>query len=180
MTTDTPAQYVDSLTSRIHLVRGQKVMLDADLAELYGISTRIFNQGVKRNRSRFPVDFMFQLTVEEYENLRSQFVISSSRWGGRRYTPLAFTEHGAIMAATILNSQKAMEMSVFIVRAFVQLREIISAHSELTDKLQQLESKVSGHDQSIADLFEAIRQLMMPPSSKKRFVGFRTGVAGES
>lgn len=169
----------DSLTSRIHLVRGQKIMLDADLAELYGVSTKVFNQAVKRNLGRFPVDFMFQLTDDEYQNLRSQIVTSSSGWGGRRSSPMAFTEHGAIMAATILNSQKATEMSVFIVRAFVQLREMISAHKELIDKLQALESKVSGHDQDIANLFEAIRQLMTPTSLKKRYVGFRTKLSDE-
>ena len=168
-----------SLTSRIHLVRGQKVMLDADLAELYGISTSVLNQAVKRNLSRFPVDFMFQLTDEEHERLRSQIVISNVGRGGRRYTPLAFTEHGALMAATILNSQKATEMSVFIVRAFVQLREMVSTHKELIDKLRELESKVSGHDQAIANLFEAIRQLMAPPTQKRRFVGFRTNLGDE-
>lgn len=169
-----PPPTEESLTSRIHLVRGQKIMLDADLAELYGISTGVFNQAVKRNRRRFPADFMFQLTDDEYENLKSQFVISSFGWGGRRSNPFVFTEHGAIMAATILNSRKATEMSVFIVRAFVQLREMISTHKELIDRLQELENKVSGHDQAIANLFEAIRQLMTPPAQKRRFIGFRT------
>jgi len=168
-----------SLTSRIHVVRGQKIMLDADLAELYGISTGALNQAVKRNLSRFPVDFMFQLTAEEHERLKSQIVISNVGRGGRRSIPLAFTEHGALMAATILNSQKATEMSVYIVRAFVQLREMVSTHKELIDKLQELETKVSGHDQAIADLFEAIRQLMAPPAQKRRFVGFRTNLGDE-
>lgn len=171
---------VDFVTARIHLVRGQKVMLDADLAELYGISTKVFNQAVKRNLKRFPFDFMFPLTDEEYECLRSQFVTSNVGRGGRRYTPLVFTEHGAIMAATVLNSQKATEMSVFIVRAFVQLREVISTHKEFAHKLQELESKLSGHDQAIADLFGAIRQLMAPPAQKRRFVGLRTSPGDES
>ncbi len=174
MATDTPAQDRSSLTSRIHFVRGQKIMLDADLAELYGISTRVFNQAIKRNSERFPLDFMFRLDDKEYKSLRSQFVISNVGRGGRRHSPMAFTEHGAIMAATILNSQRAIEMSVFIVRAFVQLRDMVSNHSELTDKLNKLESKVSGHDQEIANLFETIRQLMMSPTQTRRFVGFRT------
>ncbi len=163
----------DTLMSRIHLVRGQKVMLDADLAELYDVSTKVFNQAVKRNVKRFPVDFMFQLTDEEHKRLRSQIVISSSGWGGRRSMPCVFTEHGAIMAATILNSPKATEMSVFVVRAFIQLREMISTHKELFDKLQELERKVSVHDKSIASLFEAIRQLMAPPAQARRYIGFR-------
>ncbi len=168
------------LTSRIHIVRGQKIMLDADLAELYGVSTKVFNQSVKRNLNRFPVDFMFQLTNEEHDRLRSQIVTSNVGRGGRRYSPLAFTEHGTIMAATVLNSQKAIEMSVFIVRAFVQLREMVSNHKELIDKLQELENKVSGHDQAIANLFEAIRQLMGPPAEKRRLIGFRTNLGDES
>lgn len=155
-------------------MRGQKIMLDADLAQLYGILTGVLNQAVKRNLNRFPTDFMFQLTDEEHERLKSQIVISNVGRGGRRSNPFAFTEHGALMAATILNSQKATEMSVFIVRAFVQLREMVSTHKELIDKLQELESKVSKHDQAIAKLFEAIRQLMAPPPQKRRFVGFRT------
>ena len=167
-----PAVSVDTLAARIHLVRGQKVMLDADLAELYGVPTKRFNEQVKRNIERFPVDFMFQLTNDEHESLRSQFATSNAGRGGRRYAPYAFTEHGAIMAATILNSPKAIEMSVFIVRAFVQLREMLSTHQELAAKLEELDRKVSSHDQAIARLIDAIRQLMTPPSQKKRGIGF--------
>lgn len=163
---------IEGLAQRILLIRGQKVMLDADLAELYGVPTKRFNEQVKRNIGRFPLDFMFQLTGEEHEALRSQFATSNSGRGGRRYAPYAFTEHGAIMAATILNSPKAIEMSVFIVRAFVQLREMLSSHKELAAKLEALEQKVGSHDQAIAGLIDAIRQLMAPPEQKKRPIGF--------
>jgi len=149
-------------------------MLDADLAELYGVPTKRFNEQVKRNIDRFPADFMFQLTDEEHEALRSQFATSNVGRGGRRYAPFAFTEHGAIMAATILNSPKAIEMSVFIVRAFVQLREILTTNKELAAKFVELEHKISSHDQAIAGLIDAIRQLMAPPDQKRRGIGFLT------
>lgn len=167
---------VDAVSGRIHFVRGQKVILDADLAELFGVVTKVFNQAIKRNIARFPADFMFQLTFEEHEHLRSQLVTSNAGRGGRRYAPYVFTEHGAIMAATILNSPKATEMSVFIVRAFVQLREMLSSHRELAAKLEELERKVSSHDQAIAGLIDAIRQLMIPPETKKRPIGFTAKV----
>ena len=165
-------QSIDAVVGRIHLVRGQKVMLDADLAELYGVPTKRFNEQVKRNFDRFPADFMFQLADEEYAALRSQIATSNTGRGGRRYAPYVFTEHGAIMAATILNSPKAVEMSVFVVRAFVQLREMISTHKELAAKLDELDRKVSSHDQAIAGLIDAIRQLMTSPAQKKRGIGF--------
>lgn len=167
---------IDGLAQRILLIRGQKVMLDADLAELYDVPTKRFNEQVKRNIDRFPADFMFQLTDEEHEALRSQFATSNTGRGGRRYAPYAFTEHGAIMAATILNSPKAIEMSVFIVRAFVQLREMLSSHKELAAKLEALEQKFGSHDQAIAGLIDAIRQLMAPPAQKKRPIGFTAKV----
>jgi len=165
-------QSIDAVVGRIHLVRGQKVMLDADLAELSGVPTKRFNEQVKRNFDRFPADFMFQLADEEYAALRSQIATSNTGRGGRRYAPYVFTEHGAIMAATILNSPKAVEMSVFVVRAFVQLREMISTHKELAAKLDELDRKVSSHDQAIAGLIDAIRQLMTSPAQKKRGIGF--------
>lgn len=167
---------IEGLAQRILLIRDQKVMLDADLAELYGVPTKRFNEQVKRNIDRFPADFMFQLTDEEHEVLRSQFATSNTGRGGRRYAPYAFTEHGAIMAATILNSPKAIEMSVFIVRAFVQLREMLSSHKELAAKLEALEQKVGSHDQAIAGLIDAIRQLMAPPATMKRPIGFTAKV----
>jgi hypothetical protein len=167
-----PPIAVDALVARIHLVRGLRVMLDADLAELYGVSTKRFNQQIKRNIERFPADFMFRLTDKEQESLRLQIVTSKIGSGGRRYHPFVFTEHGALMAATILHSPKAVEMSVFIVRAFVQLREMLSTHKELAAKLDELDRKVSGHDQAIAGLINAIRQLMAPPAQNKRSIGF--------
>jgi hypothetical protein len=124
----------ETVVGRIYTVRNLRVILDSDLAELYGVPTRVFNQAVKRNKERFPADFMFQLTEDEYASLRSQIVISNQR-GGRRYLPYAFTEHGAIMAATILNSQRAIEMSVFVVRAFIQLRDLLSSHKQLSQWL---------------------------------------------
>jgi len=170
---------IESVAQRILLIRGQKVMLDADLSELFGVPTKVFNQAIRRNLERFPADFMFQLTEDEHESLRSQIVTSKTVRGGRRYLPYVFTEHGAIMAATILNSPKAVEMSVFIVRAFVQLREMLSSNAELAAKLLELERKVSGHDQAIAGLIDAIRQLMMPAAGKSRPIGFTANIGAK-
>lgn len=167
---------IENLAQRILLIREHKVMLDADLAELYGIETKVFNQAVRRNINRFPSDFMFQLNAEELEALRSQIVTSNIGRGGRRYAPYAFTEHGAIMAATILNSPKAIEMSIFIVRAFLQLREMLSSNKELAAKLESLEQKVGSHDQAIAGLIDAIRQLMSSPGPVKRPIGFMADI----
>jgi hypothetical protein len=128
-----------ALAARIVVIRGQRVLLDADLAQLYEVETRRLNEQIKRNMGRFPLDFMFQLTSEEFENLKSQFATSS--WGGRRKLPLAFTEHGAIMAASVLNSDRAVEMSVYVVRAFVQLRAVLLDHKALADKLAALERR---------------------------------------
>ena len=162
----------ESLQSLIFTIRGVRIMLDADLAELFDVSTKRFNEQVKRNISRFPEDFLFQLTSEEYESLRSQNATSKAGRGGRRYLPYAFTEHGAIMAATILNTSRAIEMSVFVVRAFVQLRELLSTHKRLAAKLDELENKVLSHDKDISMLINAIRQLMTPPVREKRQIGF--------
>jgi hypothetical protein len=154
-------------------VRGDKVLLDADLAELYGVSTKALNQATRRNRGRFPEDFVFQLSDREVEALRSQIVTSNARRGGRRYRPWAFTEHGAIMAASILNSAQAVEMSVFVVRAFVRLREIARTHGDLAAKLDILERRVTDHDGSIKGLFRAIRVLLEPPVRPRKRIGFR-------
>ena len=139
---------LEKITSRILFLRGQRVLLDEDLADLYGVSTGRFNEQVRRNRGRFPSDFIFQLTNQEVEALRSQIAISigetrQSGRGGRRYAPFAFTEHGAIMAATVLNTPRATEVSVFVVRAFVRLREMVAANQELAAKLDELERRVS-------------------------------------
>ncbi|HEV8185079.1 MAG TPA: ORF6N domain-containing protein, partial [Chthoniobacterales bacterium] len=154
----------------IHLIRGLRVMLDSDLAKVYGVSTKQLNQQVRRNLSRFPSDFAFQLTASEFTNLRSQIVTSS--YGGRRYSPWAFTEHGAIMLASVLNSEVAIEASLRVVRAFVRLREMISANAELARKFAELERRLDTHDAQLAQLFAAIRQLLAPAPEKKREIGF--------
>jgi hypothetical protein len=176
---------VEQIESQIFLIRGQKVMLDADLAELYGVETKRFNEQVRRNSERFPEDFMFQLTAEEFANLRCQSGTSSLRSqiatsnnpvgnpagrGGRRHLPYAFTEHGAIMAASVLNSPRAVEASVQVVRAFVQLRQMLASNAELSGKLAALEKK---YDIKFRAVFEAIRELMTPSDpKKKRPIGF--------
>lgn len=159
----------------ILLIRGEKVILDADLAKLYGVATKVLNQAVKRNLERFPDDFMFQLSRDELENLRSQSVTSSSGYGGRRYAPYAFTEHGAIMAATVLNSPRAVQASVYVVRAFVQLRRMLGQNKEFAAKLADLERKVGDHDQKIVAIIQAIRELMAPPPRRTRKpIGFKS------
>lgn len=158
------------LAERIQVIRGQRVLLDADLARLYEVETKRFNEQIRRNLARFPPDFMFSLTPQEFAGLRSQ--IATSNRGGRRYLPMVFTEHGAIMAASVLNSQRAVEMSVFVVRAFVQLREVLVRDHALADKLAALEQRVTQHDQSLSDLIEAIRALMAQPTSANRPIGF--------
>ena len=159
----------ERIERRILLIRGQKVMLDSDLAELYGVETKVLNRAVRRNLSRFPQDFMFQLTREESENLRFHFGTSSS-WGGRRYNPLAFTEHGALMLASVLNSQRAVEVSVFVVRAFVKLREMLASHRDLARRLEEMEKR---YDKQFRVVFDAIRELMSPPAKPSRKIGFR-------
>jgi len=171
-----PATAVARIAESVLLIRGQKVLLDADLAAIYGVETRRLNEQVRRNRERFPGDFIFELTQEEFANLKSQFATSS--WGGRRKLPLAFTEHGAIMAATILNSPRAVEISVYVVRAFVELRELLAGNRELTQRLDELEArierKLETHDQAITGILHAIRELMKPTETKKRPIGFVT------
>jgi hypothetical protein len=152
----------------ILLVRGHKVMLDADLATLYGVETRALVQAVKRNLNRFPDDFMFQLSPDEAANLKSQSVISS--WGGRRSLPYAFTEQGVAMLSSVLHSERAAQVNVEIMRTFVRLREILSSHVDLARKLTALEQK---YDSQFKAVFDAIRALMAPPANTKRKIGFR-------
>lgn len=162
---------IERIEDQIYTLRGKRVMLDADLARLYGVATRRLNEQVKRNTERFPEDFAFQLTNQELAILMSQNATSSNArrgHGGHRKPPTVFTEHGAIMAASVLNSPRAVEVSVFVVRAFVKLRELSMAHKEIRQKLNELEHKVTGHDQAIAGLINAIRELMMPPAPKKK------------
>ena len=166
----------ERITRSILLLRGQKVLLDADLAELYGVETRVLVQAVKRNLSRFPEDFMFQLDAGELAALRSQSVISNAGRGGRRHAPYAFTEQGVAMISSVLSSPQAIAVNIEIMRAFVRLREILAGNKELATKLTELERKLKTHDQTIAGILDAIRQLMTPPPApKKRPIGFVTG-----
>jgi len=169
----------ERIEQRILIIRGEKVLLDVDLAALYGVTTKRLNEQVRRNRDQFPADFAFHLTRTEVTNLRSHFVTSSSADGGHRYLPYAFTEHGAIMAASVLNTPRAVEMSVFVVRAFVRLRNFLAAHKELADKLAELERKLASHDEQIVAIIDAIKRLMAPPARPdapsppdKRRIGF--------
>jgi len=164
---------VKQTESKIQFIRGQKVILDADLAVLYGVPVKRLNEQVRRNSDRFPSDFIFRLSSSEYENLRSQVATSSSGYGGRRYLPYAFTEHGAIMAATVLNSERAVEMSIFVVRAFVRMRQALTSNQKIVAKLGELERRLETHDSDIQDLVEAIRELMTPPAPDPRKIGFQ-------
>ena len=162
---------VDRIEKAILLIRGQKVMLDADLAELYDVETKVLVQAVKRNLERFPEDFMFQLSQEEFAILRSQ-IVTSSDWGGRRYRPYAFTEQGVAMLSSVLHSRRAIQVNIEIMRAFIRLRQMLASHVELARKLDALEKK---YDAQFKQVFEAIRQLMAPPEPKRRPIGFRKG-----
>ena len=162
----------DAVAPRIYTIRDEPVVLDSDLALLYGVETGQFNRAMKRNRARFPGDFAFQLSAEEFEDLRCQFGISSFH-GGRRYRPWVFTEHGAIMAATILNSKRAIAMSVYVVRAFVKMRRELLADATLEKRLTVIEKTLLGHDSALRDLFQKIRPLLLPPpNNPKPRIGF--------
>lgn len=161
------------IDGRIKMVRGERVMLDADLAEVYGVTTKALNQAVKRNADRFPEDFAFQLLSDDLESLRSQFVTSNGR-GGRRTRPWAFTEHGAIMAATVLNSRRAVDMSVFVVRAFTRFRAVSQTHAAIAAKLTTIERRVGRHDRELKGVFRALRALLRPAASTRRAIGFRS------
>jgi len=161
-----------SIDLRILILRRQKVILDTALADLYNVPVKRLNEQTKRNRKRFPADFMFQLTPKENRSLRSQFATSNMGRGGRRSLPYAFTEHGALMAATVLKSEEAVEMSVFVVRAFVRLRELLAANKELAVRIGELEEQVGTHDGAIQGILHAIRKLMNPPRVRRRKIGF--------
>jgi phage regulator Rha-like protein len=168
-----PAQLAIPVESRILILRHQRVILDRDLAELYGVTVKRLNQQATRNQERFPADFMFRLTAKEDEILRLQNATSSKKHGGRRYPPYAFTEHGAIMAATVLNSKQAIEMSVFVVRAFVRMREMLAKNRQLAAKINELDRRLETHDTAIQDIIEAIKELMLPEEPSKRKIGFQ-------
>ncbi len=161
---------VEQIARTIFVLRGQKVMLDLDLAKLYGVPTGHLNRAVKRNASRFPPDFMFRSTAEEAGNLKSQTGISS--WGGRRARPYAFTEQGVAMLSSVLKTERAVKVNIAIMRAFVKLREVLETNRELRRKFDRLEKRVGKHDREIAAIIEAIRQLIAPPAKPPREIGF--------
>jgi hypothetical protein len=166
---------VEKIENRIFAVRGHRVMLDFDLAELYGVQTKSLKQTVRRNIDRFPSDFMFVLTYQELANLRSQIVTSSSRqWGGTRYRPMAFIEQGVAMLSSVLRSRRAVQVNIEIMRAFVRLRGMLSTHKELALKLAELEDRLEKHDEDIGLIFEAIRELMTPPDTPPKKIGFES------
>ena len=160
------------VAAKILILRNQKIILDSDLAELYGVPVKQLNQQIKRNADRFPQDFLFTLTKAEDESLRSQTVTSKTGRGGRRYLPYAFTEHGAIMAASVLNSKRAIEMSILVVRAFVQMRDALRANQRVEAKLAELEGRLDIHDAEIQELLETIRELLTPLPANDRRIGF--------
>jgi ORF6N domain len=179
----TPTALAPHVAQRILTLRDQRVMLDSDLAELYGVQTKVLVQAIKRNAERFPVDFMFRLSSEEFANLRSQFVTSSSGYGGRRYPPYAFTEQGVAMLSSVLNSSRAIAVNIEIMRAFVQVRALAATHQDLAKQLAQLQEKTEAlamsHDTlsrntraQLKQVFEALRELMTPPDPPKRPIGF--------
>jgi hypothetical protein len=171
---------VEHITQSILILRGQKVLLDSDLAALYGVSTRRLNEQVKRNLARFPDDFLFRLRASEVDALnRSQFATGSQKHRDPRFPPYAFTEHGAIMAATVLNSRRAVEMSVYVVRAFVKLRELLASNRQLSQKLAELERKLQTHDRAILEILATIRRLVNPPRPKRRGIGFTADLGGD-
>lgn len=160
---------VEIIERKIYFIRGHKVMLDADLATLYGVSTKRLNQQVGRNLNRFPADFMFQLTKEESESLRLQFATSKTGRGGRRTPPYAFTEQGVAMLSSVLNSDRAAQVNIAIMRAFVRLRELLATHKDLARKIEEMEKK---YDAQFRGVFDAIRQLMTPSQTPHRQIGF--------
>jgi hypothetical protein len=164
---------VNDIAAKIHTVRGVRVMLDADLAALYGVETRALNQTVKRNAKRFPADFAFRLTEAEVTRLISQIVTSKRGRGGPRKRPLAFTEHGAVMAATVLNSPRAVQMSIFVVRAFLRLRQWVVGQAELATRLAELERRVGAHDHDLKAIIQTILTMLEPPAPPKKQIGFR-------
>lgn len=161
----------EEIEHAILLIRGQKVMLDRDLARLYGVKTKILNKAVSRNLDRFPADFMFQLTPDEHDSLRFQFG-TLKRGQHSKYLPFVFTQEGVAMLSGVLRSPRAVQVNVAIMRAFVRLREMLSLHKELAHKLADLERKIENHDENIHSLFDAIRQLMTPPETPRREIGF--------
>ena len=163
---------IEEIEEKIFLIRGQKVMLDSDLAEIYDVTTKRLNEQVKRNIDRFPEDFMFQLTNEEFESLRSQSATSNKIRGGRRYLPYAFTEHGAVMLASVLNSPTAIQASIKVVRAFVKMRSLLALHQDLAERVEELEKVSSNHKQTFDVVYQLFSEIFNDPKVLKRKIGF--------
>ena len=161
----------DRILNNIYYIRGYKVLLDHDLADLYGVPTKRLNEQVKRNMDRFPPDFMFQLTDDEFENLKSQFATSS--WGGRRVLPYAFTEHGVLMLSSVLNSERAIKVNIQIMRIYTKMRELLLTHKDILLKLEQLENQVAQNSEDIRTIFAALKELLNPPAEPRPRIGFR-------
>jgi ORF6N domain len=169
---NTQIEKVENVEDKIYMIRGQRVMIDSDLAEVYQVETKRLNEQVKRNLSRFPEDFMFQLTEEEVANLKSQFATSKSQHGGRRTLPYVFTEHGAVMLAGVLNSPTAIEASIKVVRAFVQMRSILALHQDLADRMAELEKNTDIHSKNFVVIDELLGEIFRNPKFLKRKIGF--------
>jgi len=177
---DLPVIPDEIIIDRIYLVRNQKVMIDRDLAILYGIETKVLKQSVKRNIERFPTDFMFEMTKEELDNWRSQIVTSNSEKMGLRYAPYCFTEPGVTMLSCVLNSKRAIEVNIKIIRVFTRLKEMVLTHKDILLKLEQMESQVFKNSKEIQVIFSALKQLLNPAQVSRRKVGFKIGSASNS
>jgi hypothetical protein len=175
--TYSPATPLDLIERRIHAIRGHKVMIDSDLAELYGVATKNLNKAVRRNRGRFPPDFMFQLSDQELANLRFQIGTSSSAHGGSRYLPLAFTEQGVAMLSSVLNSSRAIAVNIQIMRAFVQMRAMLTSNETMRKQLEELAHKVASHDQAIVGIFKTLHELMSPQQTNA--IGFTARIPAD-
>lgn len=164
----------EAISSKIYLIRGQKVMLDSELAELYQVETKRLNEQVKRNTARFPEDFMFTLTEEEWENLKSQNA-TSRNWGGRRTLPNVFTEHGVLMLSSVLNSERAIQVNIQIMRIYVRIREMLLTHKDLLLKIEQMEKKLTDHDERIQSIFHYLKQFIQEQQTPRIEIGFKRG-----
>ena len=161
---------IEKIIGKIYWIRGEKIMLDSDLAALYGVETKALKRAVRRNINRFPEDFMFELSIEELAYLRCQ--IGTSSWGGTRYKPMAFSEQGVAMLSSVLSSERAIEVNISIMRVFVQLRKLVASQKQLSEELSALEQKFEGHDEQIQVIFKAIKLLMAPPEKPRKKIGF--------
>lgn len=162
------------VTNKIYFIREQKVMLDKDLAELYRVETKVLNQAVRRNLGRFPEDFMFQVSEEEWQSLRSQIVTSKARRGGSRYLPFAFTEQGVAMLSSVLNSETAIRVNIQIIRVFTRMRQMLLTHKDILLQLEKMERKLTAHDEDIQLIFKYLKQLLNPPQQPRKRIGFKT------